>query len=56
VEQAALLVVFGGGISIKQRERLQTLAGSNNIDMSNLAEDAGIYGAFPLLRKNLTLI
>jgi len=46
-------IVFGGGIAIRQQERLLTLAREFpdvSIQVSHLGEDAGLYGALALIK------
>ena len=48
-------IIFGGGVAIKQRERLLALAPDfPNVELlvSGLGEDAGLYGALALLEPS----
>lgn len=54
-------VIFGGGITIKQKDRVlkirQTLSDSNknvNLVISSLGEDSGLYGAFGLIKNQIS--
>jgi RNase H-fold protein (predicted Holliday junction resolvase) len=48
------LVVFGGGISVKQEIRLKDIRIMNKqIEISQLGENVGLYGAFALIRNNI---
>lgn len=46
------LLIFGGGIAIKQANRLRSLEAPKGVDIkvSALGEDGGLYGALSLLK------
>ncbi len=50
------LIVFGGGVSIKQRSRLENLQTNfpnTKLQISNLGEDTGLYGALALIKQTV---
>lgn len=45
-------IIFGGGVSDKQKNRILQL-NQEDIAISDLGEDTGLFGGFGLLRTNL---